>query len=130
MNKGMFVEECVVSCVKLFDHIDIADRDEWFVAWEEDNCLVEVVAYFDVTPLNTRMFIFSVVEILEEVGNVTEDGVRCPNAVDMILLSTVVVVRDVHADHPLVEHVGEQQVPKTATCDCTEKAKDRGIHYN
>ena len=68
------------------------------------------------------MFIFSVVEILEEVGNVTEDGVRCPNAVDMILLSAVVVVRDIHADNPLVEHVGQQQVPKAATCDCTEKA--------
>ena len=103
--------------VQLFNDIYITNIDPWLVTRENDTCLVEMVSYFNLTPLNARMFILSITEVLEKVGNVAKNGKGFPNLVYVAFLSVVVVVRDIHANHPLIEHVGEQQIPKAAACN-------------
>ena len=63
------------------------------------------------------MFILRITEVLEKVGNVAKDGKGFLNLADVAFLSVVVVVRDIHANYPLIEHVGEQQIPKAAACN-------------
>ena len=63
------------------------------------------------------MFILSITEVLEKVGNVAKDGKGFLNLADVTFLSVVVVVRDIHANYPSIEHVGEQQIPKAAACN-------------
>ena len=104
--------------VQLFDDIYITDWEPWLVTWEKDISLVEVETHFNLAPLNGRMFIFGVTKVFEKVGNAADDGERYRILVDKAFLSLVVVVRDKHANHSLVEQVGEEQVPKAIAWNC------------
>lgn len=57
-----------------------------------------------------------------------KDGNRFLNLIDVAFLSVIVVVRDIHTNYPLIEHVGEQQIPKAAACSCGQKGKDIQKH--
>lgn len=114
--------------VKLLNDIYIADSKYRLVSYELDCRLVEMVAKLDFSPLNNSVFVFSVFEVFVEVGNVTDDWVGNTKTIHSIFLSRVVKVDYIHANEPLVEKIGQQQVPKAVTQSCAQKTYDSGVH--
>lgn len=84
--------------VELFDNTQIADDDVRLVIEELDECFVEIVANILLSLLNSREFVFVVVEILEEVGNVTQYRKGWRPLVNVAFLSIVVKMCVVHAN--------------------------------